>query len=209
MPNQINIKTSWDEVTLNDYIQLQQIITSNIPEDYQLSNMVSVLTGLPLETIENLPLSQFLQLGNSLKFMNEKPKREVHKSEYILNGTTYVLTEDISKLTTAQFLDFQNFQRESPIDYTKILSCFLIPKGHSYNDGYDVTRVFNDMGSITVPQFQGLFFFLRLQSMSLYLILIDSLKRDMKKMKIPKGKKTQLTEQLETLSHSMAHLLMF
>lgn len=171
--------------------------------------MVSVLTGLPLETIENLPLSQFLQLGNSLKFMNEKPKREVHKSEYILNGTTYVLTEDISKLTTAQFLDFQNFQRESPIDYTKILSCFLIPKGHSYNDGYDVTRVFNDMGSITVPQFQGLFFFLRLQSMSLYLILIDSLKRDMKKMKIPKGKKTQLTEQLETLSHSMAHLLMF
>lgn len=171
--------------------------------------MVSVLTGLPLETIENLPLSKFLQLGNAIKFLNEKPKRNVHKNEYILNGSAYVLTEDISKLTTAQFLDFQNYQKESPIDYCKILSCFLTPKGHSYNDGYDINKVFNDMGCMSVPDFIGLFFFLQIQSASLYLILVDSLKREMKKMKISKEKKTQLTEQLEILSHSMGHLLMF
>ena len=203
----MTIKKSWDEVTLNDYIQLQQIVNSNIPEDYQLSNMVALLTGLSIETIENLPLSQFLQLGNELKFMNEKPTRNGHKNEYILNGTTYVLTEDISKLTTAQFLDFQNYQKEQPIDYCKILSCFLIPKGHSYNDGYDLNKTFNDMGCMLVPDFQGLFFFLRLQSVSLYLILVDYSKQEMKKMKISKEKRKQLVQQLEILSHSMGFLL--
>ena len=45
MKETIKIKTSWDDVTLNDFIQLQQISQSNIDETYMLSNIISVLTG--------------------------------------------------------------------------------------------------------------------------------------------------------------------
>lgn len=44
----IKIKNSWNDVTFGEFVQLQQIIQSNIDESYMMSNIVSVLTGRTL-----------------------------------------------------------------------------------------------------------------------------------------------------------------
>ena len=57
-------------------------------------------------------------------------------------GKTYNVITDMSKLTTAAFIDYQTYTKLSFRDaYDKILSCFIIPAGFIYNDGYDVVEV--------------------------------------------------------------------
>ena len=57
-------------------------------------------------------------------------------------GKTYNVITDMSKLTTAAFIDYNTYTKLSFRDaYDKILSCFIIPSGFTYNDGYDVVEV--------------------------------------------------------------------
>ena len=204
----MEIKTSWNEITLNEFIQLTQIIQSDIPEDYQLSNIVSVLTGKPLQEIESLPLSEYKKLTSQLDFLNETPQRkETHSDCYEINGVTYELKADLSNLTTAQYIDYMNYSKEDPIDQTKILSCFLIPSNHSYNDGYPIEKTINELGDINILDYLTINFYLRLQSVAFTLILIDFLKNQLKTIKMNKKQKKEILEQIQTLSQSMESFL--
>ena len=179
----IKIKNSWNDITFGEFVQLQQIIQSNIDESYMMSNIVSVLTSRTLQEIENLPLSYYKTLTSQLDFLNEKPQRNERKDTYTINGTEYVLKADITEITTGQYLDFTNYTKEDPIDQTRILSCFLIPKGKEYLDGYNIEKVFMDMNDLPLQDSLSIFFYLRLQSVALYRILIDYSKQEMKGLK--------------------------
>lgn len=196
----MKIKSSWGEVTLNDFIQLTQIIQSEIPEDYQLSNIVSVLTGRTLQEIESLPLSEYKKLTSKLDFLNTTPTRHsTHSDCYEINGITYDLKADLSDLTTAQYIDYMNYSKEDPIDQTKILSCFLIPSGHNYNDGYSMEKTISELGNINILDYLTINFYLRLQSVAFTLILVDYLKNQLKTVKMNKNQKKQILEQIKTL----------
>lgn len=196
----IKIKNSWDEITLNEFIQLTQIIQSEIPEDYQLSNIVSVLTGRTLQEIENLPLSEYKKLTSQLEFLNTTPQRkETHLDCYEINGITYDLKADLSSLTTAQYIDYLNYSKEDPIDQTKILSCFLVPTNHSYNDGYSIEKTINELGNINILDYLTINFYLRLQSVAFTLILVDYLKNQLKTVKMSKSMRKTINQQIKVL----------
>lgn len=204
----MKIKSSWSEVTLNEFIQLTQIIQSDIPEDYQLSNIVSVLTGKSLQEIESLPLSEYKKLTSKLDFLNETPQRkETHSDHYEINGVTYDLKADLSNLTTAQYIDYLNYSKEDPIDQTKILSCFLVPTNHSYNDGYSIEKTISELGNINILDYLTINFYLRLQSVAFTLILIDYLKNQLKTVKMTKKQRKQILEQIKVLQDSMGCFL--
>lgn len=206
----MKIKNSWNEVTLNEFIQLQQIAQSNIEETFMLSNIVSVLTGKSLQEIENLPLSTFKTLTAQLDFLNEKPQRNERKDTYAINNTEYVLKADITEITTGQYLDFTNYAKEDPIDQTKVLSVFLVPKGKEYASDYDIEKTIYDMGLINIQDYLAVNFYLRLQSIALYQILIDYLKKEMRGLKTNQTQNQKETiQQLEILSRNMESFLIF
>ena len=62
-----------------------------------------------------------------------------------MNGTTYNSSFDLTRVSVAQFIDYQNYAKEKEIRYEKILSVFVIPKGHEYNDGYSLKEVQEDI----------------------------------------------------------------
>jgi hypothetical protein len=125
----------------------------------------------------------------------------------MINGTEYVLKADITEISTGQYLDFTNYSKEDPIDQTRILSVFLIPKDKEYANGYDIEKTIYDMGFINIQDFLAINFYLRLQSVALYQILIDYSKQEMKRLKT--NQKTELLRQMEILSRSMELFLTF
>jgi hypothetical protein len=196
----MKIKSSWNDITLNEFIQLTQILQSEIPEDYQLSNIVSVLTGRTLQEIENLPLSEYKKLTSQLEFLNTTPQRkETHSDCYEINGITYDLKADLSSLTTAQYIDYLNYSKEDPIDQTKILSCFLVPTNHSYNDGYSIEKTISELGNINILDYLTINFYLRLQSVAFTLILVDYLKNQLKTVKMSKSMRKTINQQIKVL----------
>ena len=56
---------------------------------------------------------------------NQIPKAKL-KDTYTLNGTTYKSNLDLTKVTAAQFIDYQNYVKEQPLCYKTL--CVLYSK---------------------------------------------------------------------------------
>ena len=203
MKDKITLKNSWELLTYSDFEQLVQIGEANIPDHYRTTHILSVLTGEDVEYIEDLPVTVFMKLASQLAFLNDKPKATPHKNEYEVNGRKYILKAEVDKICTAQFLDYGNYIKEENPSTVKLASCFLIPEGHTYGDGYDINQVLSDIRCMTFQDVNSIAFFLQTQYAAYMLISIDSMERQMKKMKIPKKKRQESLIPLRSMVQSL------
>ena len=179
----VTIKNSWDALSWREYEQLEQILNADIPNDYKAVHLVSVLTGMTVEDIEKLPISQFQKFLPAMEFLHTEPETHNHKFEYTINGREYVFRGQLQDITTAQYIDYRNYMDAEEKDVIKLMSAFLIPKGHEYNDGYDMEQVLNDIGDMCWLDLRAAAFFFRSQLAAYILILKSSLIQDMKQQK--------------------------
>lgn len=202
------MKSNWKEITVNEFIQLEQLLKSDIPESYRTANIVALLSNKSLDEVEDLPISTFMSLSKNISFIQEQPKYNDVEKEYTINNRVYELHADVTQISTAQYIDYQNYSKEEEKDITKLLSCWLIPKGHKYNDGYDMKEVIDDAGDMLLQDAMGICFFFPKQLAASILILKDSLSKNLKKMEKtnPKITKERIKE-VETLCHNMASSL--
>lgn len=106
--------------------------------------VVAVLTGKTEDEVLHLPLEQFTRYSGATRFL-EKPCPDdlmpaVMKS-YPVGRFVLLPVTDIRKITTAQYVDFQTFAADKEHRAVEMLSCFMVPRGKEYNEGYDVTEV--------------------------------------------------------------------
>lgn len=185
----------WKDITLRQFNTIQEILET--PDDYTTLNIIDIIYG---EDTANLPITQYMQkYANALDFlMTPIPQVEL-KNSYTLNDTVYDSNINLSTLTTAQFVDYQNYAKKSPILTNEILSVFIIPQGHSYNDGYDLEKVKEDLLDLDMATINTLAFFFK----KLYLLLLDvfltSLTYQVKSMKITEREKENLYHQLNQI----------
>lgn len=201
---EITIKNNWDDITWKEYEQIEQILNTDIPSDYKAVHLVSVLTGKSVEELEVLPISQFQKLLPALEFLQTEPETHHHKFEYTVNGREYDFKGKIDELTTAQYIDYRAYMSEEDKDVIKLMSVFLIPKGHDYNDGYDMEQVKSDIGDMCWLDVRAAAFFFRMWLTAYTLILKSSLVKTMKKTM--KGKtfkeKKEIKKQIQELEVS-------
>ena len=119
--------------------------------------VISVLTGKTEDEVLKLPLDTFTRYSAATKFLEaECPENlipAVAKS-YPVGGFVLVPVTDMREVTAAQYIDFQTFAEDRDHKAVEMLSCFLIPRGCDYNDGYDVLdvhRAIRATGNIGVP----------------------------------------------------------
>lgn len=208
---EITIKNNWDEITWKEYEQIEQIINTDIPSDYKAIHLISVLTNKSVEEIENLTVTQFSKLSDNLQFLYTEPETHTHQFEYTINGREYDFKGKIEEITTAQYVDYRAYIEEK--DVIKLMSIFLIPKGHEYNDGYDMEQVRSDIGDMCWLDVRAVSFFFRLQLAAYILIMSRSLIKSMKKtmknktFKEKKEIKKQIKEMEMSFNNSASSLL--
>ena len=139
---------SWDNISINKYYEIYDILfdeTSGEGEINKQVRLVSVITGKSEEEIWNMPLTESTALISKLIFLNKFDIKPRSFSTITVNDEEYDVQADASKMTTSQFVDYQMFTKlpfRDAID--KLLSVFVIPKGHLYNDNYDIVAVQRD-----------------------------------------------------------------
>ena len=209
----IIIKTSWDEITWREIEQIEQILNADIPKYYKSVHLISVLSNTPVDEIEKLPITEFQKLTPHIDFLTTEPETHQHKFEYTVNGREYEFKGKINEITTAQYVDYRAYMEREEKDVVELMSVFFIPKGHDYNDGYDMEQVKNDIGDMCWLDVRACSFFFRLWLASYILILKSSLVEGMKKEM--RGKKhtekklirEQIKELEESFDSSAASLL--
>lgn len=109
--------------------------------------MISILANKTPEEIENMPIVELRTLTSQLGFLTEKAEAVEVRKEYKVGDYTLVPMRKMTKIKTGQFISFQEFakayrDRNADVNIIPLmLSCFLMPKGKTFAEGYDVEDV--------------------------------------------------------------------
>lgn len=114
----------------------------NVDALEQQVKTIAILTGLTDDEVLDLPIMEYKSLAAKTMFLEKDydGKLQIAKS-YGLNGMELIPVKDFSKITTAQYVDYQTFSKEGEMYLVQTLSTLLVPKGKKYNDGYDMDAV--------------------------------------------------------------------
>ena len=164
----MEVKTKWEDVTVRDFIRIREIdeLQMASPEEKDM-RVAALLAGISYEELEQMPLRDVREIMDSLSFLFEEPGRAKARRKYEVNGRVYELFKDPSEMTVAQYIDYEAIGREGFSKMpAELLSVFLIPRGHQYNDGYDKEQQIEDMLDLGVEEALGIcdFFTRRLLS---------------------------------------------
>lgn len=159
--------------------------------------VIAVLTGKTEDEVLRLPLDTFTRYSAATRFLEaECPENLIPAvaRSYPVGGFVLVPVADMRKVTAAQYIDFQTFAEDRDHRAVEMLSCFLIPRGCDYNDGYDVLDVHrairDEMSVATVLSLLAFFFKSWVESIK---AIRTSLKREARRIRNPERRAAMLT----------------
>ena len=186
----------WKDIKYRTLLDIRE--AANIEDENE--RVFAIMEAVFGEDVLDLPLKDFNEKCKELQFLQKEIPNDLHVKDIKVNGREYYFDGLLGKITTAQYIDFQNYQKNN--DEYKTFSVFIIPKGHKYNDGYDMEQVFNDILDIPVPVlFSASFFFSRQFELFIKIFRRYSIKQ-MKKLGLPKEAMENL-EKVVNLSTEM------
>lgn len=142
----MKIIDNYRKLPIGKYNEIVKLCETEMDEVDRKVRIVGILTGLTDEEVLALPLTDFTECCAKAKFIDlpcpETLIPSVSKS-YPVGGFNLVPVTDMRKVTTAQYIDFLSFSKDKEHNIVEMLSCFLVPKGMDYNEGYDILDVHN------------------------------------------------------------------
>ena len=171
---------TWSDIKYRTLLDIRE--AANIEDENE--RVYAIMEAVFGEDVLDLPLKDFNEKCKELQFLQKEIPNDLHVKDIKVNGREYYFDGLLGKITTAQYIDFQNYQKNN--DEQKSFSVFIIPKGHKYNDGYDMDQVFKDILDMPVPiLFSASFFFSRQFELFIRIFRRYSIKQ-MKKLGLPK-----------------------
>lgn len=136
-------KKQWNDITIADWLELLEINESTEDPVERQTQIMAYLCDCDEEDILELTITEYTELVRQTMFIYNRPEPIPACPETIeLDGKAYRITKDIRNITAGQYIDFQTMYKEYGDDKLgDILSCFIIPEDHAYNDGYDIEVV--------------------------------------------------------------------
>lgn len=139
----MDIISDFNRLNLGKYMEIQAVSQDSTLEDIDKQvKIISILTGMEEEEILHLPIVEYKGLVEKTAFLNpDDISYHPIAKKYILGGFELVPVRDYRKLETCQYIDFQTYAPDLDKYLVEFLSVILVPKGHRYNEGYDIIDV--------------------------------------------------------------------
>lgn len=153
---------SYSEMPLRVFNQLTGLSSSN---DIEMEiSILSILNECSEDDILNLTLTDYQELRKQAQYIADIPKSKVKiPDKLVIKKHKYRICKDLKQITTAQYIDYHTYLKNDDKKYEYLLSCFIIPEGKIYNEGYDIDEVINDILELDVVNVLNIcFFFLNL-----------------------------------------------
>ena len=200
----------WENISIDKYYEIKDILDDETDDDITKNvKMVAVITDKDEDEVWSMDMAEAGEYISRLQFLNKFELPDNPNMKFNLPGYQLKVMKDVSKISVAQYVDFQNFVK-LPLreGMEKILSIFLIPEGCKYNEGYDIIdlqKVIRENISFRVAE--GLLSFFIEKYGELLIHSLVYCRRQVKKTKDPemmeKFKKTEkeIQQKLDRLIH--------
>lgn len=195
---------NYETLDLGRYMKIDAILHKPAEDIDKQVQIIAILADMPEDKVLLLPLADYASMAKETAFLGAVcDPVKVDGSPVVLDGLRLIPTKDFTKINTAQYVDFQTFAKDFPGTLPELLSCFLVPEGKAYNDGYDIAEVQKAVRTLNVPTAIGLVAFFLLSFSTSIAASVTSLEkeasRDRKKAKEWKKKAKEIAGLLQTL----------
>lgn len=131
----------WSDLTIEQFNDLNKLYELPIQEEERAVLMAQIC--FPDKTFDlDMPYTELMKYVNQINNLGEIKYKKI--KSFKLNDVEYTVTYDIKKFSTSQYVDYTNYAKEKkPLWYN--LSVVCVPKGHNYNDGYDIDEVIENL----------------------------------------------------------------
>ena len=161
------------ELPLSKYLKTLEIFNDKYLSD--LDKNIEILAIYADTTVDDILKLRPDEAGMYMAEMSNvissyKPSNSKHPKKININGQVYNVNYNIGKLNMAQYIDFQQtiIKKNYLENLPALLSIFVIPKGHKYNDDYDILELRKLLeNNITLDEALSIVFFLKTKSISL------------------------------------------
>ena len=156
----MKIKDKWSDITIAKYERIVYIINCTDDEIERLTGVISVLSGVDEDEIDDMPIAEIARIGQKLDFLNsfDFNKNATYKS-LVIDGETLVLST--KNMTVAQYVDFQATWSAETKDLARIISICYVPKGKKYNQDYDIEELIKKIrNNVSIDKANSIGFFL-------------------------------------------------
>lgn len=138
---------NWDQINLSKYLKLKKIVfdkdMSQVDKD---AEVLSVLCDTDIDTVFKQKVFDIQKLIGDCAFLLKFPEpKKISLKNIVINGQKYDIVTKLENYTMNQFIDFKNFVQYGDEQIGYLLATFIIPKGHTYNNGYDLDYVVNEI----------------------------------------------------------------
>lgn len=139
----MEIIDNYNKLTLGKY---QDILKVNADKDMDgLDKQVrtlSILADLSEEEILHLPIGEYKDMAAKSRFLEDTDitPRTIAK-KYVIGDWELIPVTDYRKLEAGQYIDFRTYSEDVDSHLAELISVLLVPKGHRYNEGYDIIEV--------------------------------------------------------------------
>ena len=128
----INMPLSWEEITLEMFQEISKLYDND--KKPTITDILSVLTNIKKEDIENYPLEVIEVLISQAQYIQSTPTNEV-KNEIIIDGEKYFINYE-NELRFKEFVDAQTLIESNNRDYASLLAILCRKQGEKYTDEY-------------------------------------------------------------------------
>lgn len=189
---------NYRDLPIGKYMEICRLCEAEMDEVERKVAIVAILSGLTEQEVLHLPLDKFTEMSRATAFLEEECPSNlipaVAKS-YPVGEYDLVPANDIRKITTAQYVDFQSFSKDVDHNLVELLSVFLVPKGCDYNEDYDIFAVQDAIrAEMSVAIVLSLLAFFFRKWVELIEATRTSLAREARRIKDPKKKAAILKE---------------
>ena len=130
----ITVPTSWDEITLKQFITLMKLQEEEGKEEVNIVDIMAVLTDTDKKYIYSLPSDFANTIMAHLLFLN-KPLKEEPKAEVIIDGNLYKINY-MEKLKFGEYTDANTVMANDKFDYASLLAILCRREGEVYDDDF-------------------------------------------------------------------------
>lgn len=176
---------NYNDLTVGKYQEIRVLLNGEVVDEYSTNiQLVSILSDMTEDEVLSLELTQYKALNQKLSFLLQDPPKRMIANVYKIGGYELETMLAIDKMSVAQYVDYQTFVKDTDKFLVEMLSIFLIPKGHKYNEGYDIIEVQKAIrDNLSIVDAMSLSAFFLLWSQSLMKATLTSLTKKAKKMK--------------------------
>lgn len=139
----MDIIDNYDRLLLGQHQSIVAISKDEKLEDLDRQvKILSILSGLSEDEVLHLPIAEYKEMVRKSRFLEEPAVRlRPLGRHYQVGDFDLCPVTDYRKLETAQYVDFQTYAPQMDEHPVEFLSIILVPKGHRYNEGYDILEV--------------------------------------------------------------------